>query len=122
MEEKEWPYAWLSKLAKVNGGPEKLIDTIMKMGEQEGIKKAGKKNSLIGGLIGSGVTLAVVQIYNHFKSKKKVSYEEFENAKQELIDGINQYDSEHNSSDSSDIDDDCSSDSVPSDDENKKTD
>ena len=82
---KNWSYANLSKLAKVNGGPEKLVEKI----ENAGFVK---------GVIFSGVSLFTVwAVKRSYKAVKKYltsmdSEKALESAKQELINGINAYD------------------------------
>lgn len=83
---KEWDYSKLSKLAKENGGPEHLVDMLI---------SSGKKGMIpwiaIAFGFGIGVTLAAQKVYRYFKDKKK-SNKELEMAKQELIQGIKEYD------------------------------
>lgn len=93
-----WDYANLSKLAKENGGPEKLVESIFDSGKQ-----AGKKESLpliavaaIGGFI---VYAVGEKIIAKFKKKAELSEESMVAAKEELIQGIKDYDAEHDSED-----------------------
>ena len=85
-----WDYANLLKDAKVAGGPEKLVEIIEKAGEKNGMMK------MVPAVIGAvAVTAITMKAIEYFKAKRKQSQAELEQAKQELIDGINQYNAEH---------------------------
>ena len=86
----DWDYAILSKNAKEAGGPEKLVEIIEKAGEKNGMMK------MVPAVIGAvAVTAITMKAIEYFKAKRKQGQAELEQAKQELIDGINQYDAEH---------------------------
>lgn len=86
----DWDYAVLSKDAKVAGGPEKLVEIIEKTGEKNGMMKMVP--AIFGAVALTAVTMKAIE---YFKAKRKQSQAELEQAKQELIDGINQYNAEH---------------------------
>ena len=89
-----WDYAELSKSAKAAGGPEKYVEIIEKAGKTEG--KAEMIPVLGAAIAGTAVLTAVtMKAIEYFKAKRKQSQAELEQAKQELIDGIKQYDAEH---------------------------
>lgn len=82
-----WDYAALSKLAKKKGGPEKLVDFLITSG------KAKMYPWLwIAGIVGVLGTLAVQKVYKYITGKKAISDVEVALAKQELIQGIKDYD------------------------------
>lgn len=86
-----WSYAELSKLAKVNGGPKKLVDLLIKSGEKKmqpwlGVAFAG----------GIAATIGVQEIIEHFSQQKDISSPEVELAKKEIIQGIKDHDAAKN--------------------------
>ncbi|MCD8018728.1 MAG: hypothetical protein LUF92_03835 [Clostridiales bacterium] len=91
-----WDYAELSKLTKANGGPEKLIDTLINNGI-----KTGRSQMLpvVGAVAGVAVAVGVVgkttydKLKTHFADRK--NKEEMQDARDELIEGIKAYDAEH---------------------------
>ena len=89
-----WDYAELSKLAKENGGPEKLVESLFNSGKNSGI---GEMLPLIGIALGMGVvaTAAFQRVWKYFIGKKAESNRAVELAKQELIQGIKEYDETH---------------------------
>ena len=87
---KNWDYAELSKLAKQTGGAEKCIEIIEKSSRSAG--KVEMIPVVIGAVALTAVTMKAIE---YFKAKRKQSQAELEQAKQELIDGINQYNAEH---------------------------
>lgn len=93
-----WDYAELSKLAKVNGGPEKLIDILIEHGKEIG-EKAGESKTLrrVGILLTAGLVVGagIYKLIDYFSKKKAISPAEVEAAKKELIQGINDYDAAH---------------------------
>ena len=89
-----WDYAELSKIAKQNGGPEKLVEKLVTASRKSGRRDMYPVVALVG-VAGSAVTLGVVAIVKHFKKKRQVSETELEKAKKELVDGIKKYDAEH---------------------------
>lgn len=86
----QWDYADLSKAAKDAGGPKKYLELIEKAS-----RKAGRKDMVP--VIGEAiiVTAVTIKLIDYFKSKKKSSKNEIEYAKQELIQGIKEYDTQH---------------------------
>ena len=86
----DWDYANLSKNAKAAGGPEKYVEIIEKTGEKNGMMKMVP--AIFGAVALTAVTMKAIE---YFKAKRKQGQAELEQAKQELIDGINQYDAEH---------------------------
>ena len=89
-----WNYAELSKAAKLAGGPEKYIDML-----EEASKAVGRTEMLpwvgVTTVSTSLLTLASVKIVSYFKSKKGKNENEIINAKEEIIKGIKEYDSSH---------------------------
>lgn len=82
-----WNYAELSKIAKVNGGPEKLVELLVKSGEK-------KMHPWIGIAFAGGIaaTIGVQEIIEYFSRQKDISSPEVELAKKEIIQGIKDYD------------------------------
>lgn len=90
----KWNYAWLSELAKKNGGPEKLVEKLVSSGKYKMLPLVG-----IALLVGSLATIGIQELISFLKKKKEMSDEEFEQAKRELIQGIKDYDESHNNLD-----------------------
>ena len=84
-----WNYAELSKLAKMNGGPEKLVDLLVNSGKKKMIPAVGV--AVLGGV---ALTLGVQKLIAHFSKLKDESDKLLEDAKQEIIQGIKEYDAE----------------------------
>ena len=85
----EWPYAELSKAAKECGGPEKLVEQLIASGRKEmlpwiGVAAAGGAVAMVGSQ----------KAFQYFSRKYMVSQEEAAAAKEELIAGIKNYDSD----------------------------
>lgn len=90
-----WDYANLSKMAKDNGGPEQLVDTLVKSGREEG-EKIGRKQ-MIPLLIFATLGVWGFDKYKSWQNKKKEEDKrKLEESKRELINGINEYDANHN--------------------------
>ena len=91
----DWDYAVLSKAAKAAGGPNKYVEMIQSASKTEG--KAEMLPVLGAAIAGTALlTAATIKVIEFFKEKKKQPNKaEIEQAKQELIDGINQYNAEH---------------------------
>ena len=89
-----WDYAELSKAAKAAGGPEKYVELI-----ELASKEAGKMEMLpwIGAAaVGASLlTAATIKVVDYFKSKKKAAHNEIVLAKEEIINGIKEYDAAH---------------------------
>lgn len=86
-----WDYAELSKMAKENGGPEKFVDLLINSGKR-------KMFPWIGAAAAAGVATTVVfqKAYKYLSDKKAELNTAMELAKQELIQGIKDYDATHN--------------------------
>ena len=89
-----WDYAELSKAAKAAGGPEKYIELLEKAS-----KETGKLEMLpwigaaaVGSLL---LTAATIKVVDYLKSKKKSAENEILLAKEEIINGIKEYDEAH---------------------------
>ena len=89
-----WDYAELSKAAKAAGGPEKYVEML-----ELTSKDAGKMEMLpwIGATaVGASlVTAAAIKVVDYFKAKKKKHEMEIVKAKEEIINGIKEYDAMH---------------------------
>ena len=89
-----WDYAELSKAAKAAGGPEKYVDMLEQVS-----KDAGKMEMLPWlGVVAAGTSLltaATIKVVDYFKSKKKKNEAEIAKAKEEIINGIKDYDAAH---------------------------
>lgn len=84
---KDWDYAKLSALAKENGGPENLVNTLVESGKNQ--MKPYVAVAFAAGVLGA---IAVIKVVAYLREKKKQSAQEVEAAKQELIRGIKEYD------------------------------
>lgn len=89
-----WDYAELSKTAKAAGGPEKYVEmlelTSRDAGEMEMLPWIGA--AAVGASL---VTAATIKVVDYFKSKKKKNEIEIAKAKEEIINGIKEYDAMH---------------------------
>lgn len=85
-----WNYAELSKAAKENGGPEKLVEMLIDSGKKSMVPWLGV--ALAGGV---GLTIGIQKIVQYLKEKSMQSKSAVEAAKAELIKGINDYDATH---------------------------
>ncbi len=89
-----WDYAELSKTAKAAGGPEKYVEmlelTSRDAGEMEMLPWIGAV--AVGASL---VTAATIKVVDYFKSKKKKNEIEIAKAKEEIINGIKEYDAMH---------------------------
>lgn len=85
-----WNYAELSKAAKAAGGPEALTELLVQSGRNQMTPWIAAF-----ALIGTGVGIGITKAVEFFKAKKEASDQAVEVAKQELIKGIKDYDSEH---------------------------
>lgn len=86
----KWNYAELSKLAKENGGPEKLVELLVDSGKKSVYPWVGV--AFTGGVV---LTIGVQNAIKYLKEKRKTSSLAVEEAKQELIQGIKEYDASH---------------------------
>ena len=82
-----WNYAKLSKAAKFFGGPERLVETIFSAGTRAGMRKM-----IPFVLLAIPLGMGIQKLLEYVEQKRKASKEELEAAKQELIQGINDYD------------------------------
>lgn len=83
-----WEYAELSKAASKAGGASKYVDTLIEFG-----KSTGRKEMLPVVIIALLAGMGANKLYEIYKSRKVKKLVEVENAKQELINAINEYDS-----------------------------
>jgi len=87
----EWNYAALSKMAKVNGGPDRFVEFLIKSGAKKVLPWIVV--AFAGGIaLGIALTVGVQKIFAYFSQNKAISAAEVESAKKELIQGINDYD------------------------------
>ena len=94
-----WNYAELSKAAKAAGGPEALTELLVQSGRNQMTPWIAAF-----ALIGTGVGIGITKAVEFFKAKKKTSEQAVETAKQELIQGIKDYDAKHEDSAASEED------------------
>ena len=91
---RKWPYAELSKAAKAAGGPEKYVEML-----EQASKDAGKMEMLpwlgVAAAGASLLTVATIKVVDYFKSKKKKNEAEIAKSKEEIINGIKDYDAAH---------------------------
>lgn len=81
----KWNYSELSRIAKLAGGPEKLIEQIRHAGETRGALK----------MLPAVVVAAAIGLVPYLVSKYKESQEAGRKAEEELIQGIKDYDASH---------------------------
>ena len=89
-----WDYAELSKTAKAAGGPEKYVEML------ELTSRDAREMEMLPwiGAVAVGaslVTAATIKVVDYFKSKKKKNEIEIAKAKEEIINGIKEYDAMH---------------------------
>lgn len=89
----KWDYAKLSEEAKKNGGPDAYVETIYNSGVSDG-KKSMNIFILIAFIFGVCLPEAIRWLWNKCQALKTNSANEIElrRAKEELIQGINDYD------------------------------
>jgi len=63
-----WNYAELSKMAKANGGPENLVELLVKSGENKVLPWVGV--ALVGGV---ALTVGVQKIIEYFSHQRAIS-------------------------------------------------
>ena len=83
----DWEYAELSHMAKKVGGPEALIRILIQSGKYQMIP-----GYLVAGGVGFGLGVGATKLYELIKEKKLNWKRDVEQARQEIIDGINEYD------------------------------
>lgn len=90
----KWDYAELSKTAKDFGGPEKFVEFIENSSRQK-----GREDMLpwigVTALGTSLLTLGVIKIRSIIKARKNKNDEQIETIKEELIEGIKEYEANH---------------------------
>lgn len=85
-----WDYAALSQVAKLEGGPEALVNKIYADGVSQG--RAGMAAWVIGAFaLGGLVAVGVLKGIDYIEKRQE---EKAQKTKQELIDGIREYDLE----------------------------
>ncbi len=89
-----WDYADLSKQASAAGGPQALVNKIEEGGRQKG-RDEMKSVVILTGFFSFVGGVVISKIYHHFKGKRVAIQTESENAKAELIKGIEDYDNTH---------------------------
>ena len=93
-----WDYAELSKAAKMAGGPEKYVEML-----ETASRDSGKMEMLpwigLAAVGASLLTVATMKVIDYFKSKNSKNKKAIEVAKQEIIEGIKEYDAEHENAD-----------------------
>ncbi len=93
-----WDYAELSKAAKMAGGPEKYVEML-----ETASRDSGKMEMLpwigVAAVGASLLTAATMKVIDYFKSKNSKNKKAIEVAKQEIIEGIKEYDAEHENAD-----------------------
>lgn len=88
-----WNYAELSKKAKENGGPEKFVEILINAGKEQMTPLLGV--AVVGGVaLGAVSTLGIQKVVKYFSQKKAMSDEALDIAKQELIQGIKEYEAD----------------------------
>ena len=92
----KWNYAELSKMAKEAGGPEALLELIEQSGKNKMIPVV-----IVVGLLGGVAGVGIEKLRAWFRKKKNIDAQLVKAAKQEIIDGIKEYDMEHGDSDNS---------------------
>ena len=91
-----WNYADMSKAAKAVGGPEKYADMLVQSGRQE------MYPWLVVATLASGVVTHFAPKAVAYVKEKWVSKEDAKEAREAIINGINQYDQETSDDTSSD--------------------
>lgn len=85
-----WDYAELSKTAKAAGGPEALTELLIQSGKNQMVPWVAFFSA-----VGIGAGICVTKAIEFFRNRKKISEQDVELAKQEIIRGINEYDATH---------------------------
>lgn len=87
----DWDYAQLSKAAKKAGGPENLMNMLIESGKDAGHKEMLPLVGIAAGIGALGYA-GISRLVKFFKKKTRISPEAVEEAKAELIKGIEDYD------------------------------
>lgn len=82
-----WNYAELSKVAKAAGGPEALTELLIQSGKNQMVPWVAFFS-----FVGVGTGICAVKIFEFIRNYKKISEQDIERAKQEIIQGINEHD------------------------------
>lgn len=82
-----WSYAKLSKVAKIAGGPENLIQTIFAKGEAIGYVK-GIKDLITFIVLAIASKVVIKFVYDYYKEKITIVIVEVKKARQVLIWGL----------------------------------
>lgn len=82
-----WNYAELSKAAKAAGGPEALAELLVQSGKNQMVPWIAFFS-----VVGVGTGVCVTKAAEFFRNRRKISEQDVERAKQEIIQGINEYD------------------------------
>lgn len=91
---KRWNYAELSRVAKLFGGPEALMVKLIQSGRKQMIP------AVVGsGVVGVGIGLGMPRVIKFFSERNNKEIEEVEKAKEELVNGIKEYDAMNSSED-----------------------
>ena len=89
-----WDYAELSKMAKDNGGPEELLKKI-----EENARSDGQASMIpwvvIAAVVSPFVVYGVKKLDGYIKEKRAITQANIDEAKAELVHGINDYDNAH---------------------------
>lgn len=90
----DWNYAELSRAAKEAGGPEKFVDMLIESSKAKGRAEMAPFIGLavIGGI---GLDTVARKIIQYFKEKCSKSQKAIEEAREEIIKGIKEYDATH---------------------------
>jgi hypothetical protein len=89
-----WDYAELSKAAKAAGGPEKYVELLEKASTDAGKMEMAPWIG-IAAIGASLLTVATIKVVDYFKSKKNNNTYDIEKTKEEIINGIKEYDAAH---------------------------
>ena len=83
-----WNYSELSKAAKVAGGPEALTERLIQLGKNQMVPWVA-----LFSVVGVGAGICITKAVEVFRARKKISEQEEELVKQEIVKGINDYNS-----------------------------
>lgn len=89
-----WNYAKLSKLAKSNGGPERLVYRLIDAGVKRG-RKQMVPVAITACVIGVAIRPSLSNFINYVKAKRAQSKARLKATEVELIQGIKDYDTAH---------------------------
>jgi hypothetical protein len=97
-----WDYSDMSKAAKAAGGPEAFVNML-----EEESRKLGRSEGhsdmvpvvIAASAIAIGIERGIVALVNHFRKKRLESERAVEEAKEEIVNGIKEYDASHSNED-----------------------